>query len=207
MSAYGGAQDHYRNLERMPIVDEMRPSPPGNSFNPGSPTWDDPRNAKARERYFEQLDAYRNWSPGPQMAQAAPQAQVAPPAPPAPPPPVQVTPSALRGGQMSASFASPEAHRQFMAPQVPYPTAQTMVAPTQQYVFPNLVSTGDYFSPDFRQRDAFINNITTTLGQQQLANMGGSAPVAPMLNIPALWSQAGQMVQNGWTNPLAGLFG
>lgn len=76
-------------------------------------------------------------------------------------------------------------------------------APPQQYFFP-MNGQGPQF---YNQRDAFINNINTSLGQQMMQNFGGAQPVAPQINIPQLWAQAGEMAANGWTNPLAALIG
>lgn len=81
--------------------------------------------------------------------------------------------------------------------------APTYAMPPQNYVFP-LQGQGPQF---YNQRDAFINNINTSLGQQMMQNFGGAQPVAPQLNIPQLWAQAGEMAANGWTNPLAALIG
>jgi hypothetical protein len=73
---------------------------------------------------------------------------------------------------------------------------------------------GQVASPqqNMAQRDAFIARLNAeraplaaTAGVYQT----GVAPVAPPLNrdFGSLWGQAGNMVANGWTNPLAGLFG
>lgn len=83
------------------------------------------------------------------------------------------------------------------------PQPQPQQYQPQQYVFP-LQGQGPQF---YNQRDAFINNINTSLGQQMMQNFGGAQPVAPQLNIPQLWAQAGEMAANGWTNPLAALIG
>lgn len=71
----------------------------------------------------------------------------------------------------------------------------------QQYFMPPQYVNG---MPDFRQRDAFIASINNALGNQM--SFGTPTPQPPQLNFPALWQQAGDMVSNGWTNPLAGLF-
>lgn len=84
-----------------------------------------------------------------------------------------------------------------------YAAQQAPPQQPQRYVFP-LQGQGQQF---YNQRDAFINNINTSLGQQMMQNFGGATPVAPQLNIPQLWAQAGQMAADGWTNPLAALIG
>jgi hypothetical protein len=75
---------------------------------------------------------------------------------------------------------------------------------------------GGYGStPNFGQRDAFINNINNTMSGYQ-ANQGtylgdGAPPASwgqtPQFNFPGMWQQAGDMVQSGWKNPLLGLMG
>jgi len=74
---------------------------------------------------------------------------------------------------------------------------------------------GGYSSqPNYGQRDAFIQNINdATAGYQanQGTYLGQGAPPptwgqAPQYNIPQMWQQAGDMVSNGWQNPLSGLF-
>jgi hypothetical protein len=75
---------------------------------------------------------------------------------------------------------------------------------------------GGYGStPNFGQRDAFINNINNTMAGYQ-ANQGtylgdGAPPASwgqtPQFNFPGMWQQAGEMVQSGWKNPLLGLMG
>jgi hypothetical protein len=57
--------------------------------------------------------------------------------------------------------------------------------------------------PQFAQRDALIE----MLNQQMLPYQMGQQQGAPTFNLPAMWGQAGDMVNAGWTNPLAGLFG
>lgn len=75
---------------------------------------------------------------------------------------------------------------------------------------------GGYGSdPNFGQRDAFVNNINDTMAGYQANQgtyLGGGAPPptwgqTPQFNFPAMWQQAGNMVQNGWKNPLHGLIG
>lgn len=65
------------------------------------------------------------------------------------------------------------------------------------------------------QRDAFIQRINDTMagyqGNQGVYQGDGAPPPSwgrpPQFNFPQLWNQAGQMVSNGWTNPLLGLLG
>jgi hypothetical protein len=80
-------------------------------------------------------------------------------------------------------------------------SGQTTLQP-QSFVMPTPMTPQGM--PDFRQRDAFIASINNSLGQQM--SFGTPTPQPPQLNFPTLWQQAGQMVNNGWQNPLAGLF-
>lgn len=65
------------------------------------------------------------------------------------------------------------------------------------------------------QRDAFIQRINDTMagyqGNQGVYQGDGAPPPSwgrpPQFNFPQMWNQAGQMVSNGWTNPLLGLLG
>ena len=82
------------------------------------------------------------------------------------------------------------------------PQIRTNYAPPQSFVMPTPMTPQGM--PDFRQRDAFIASINNSLGQQM--SFGTPTPQPPQLNFPTLWQQAGQMVNNGWQNPLAGLF-
>lgn len=107
------------------------------------------------------------------------------------------------------------------APQPYYgtPEANYPAFPSGQQAVPS-VSTGQWLSqpqvfnlpamdqgPQFyNQRDAFINNINQSLGQQMMQNFGSAQPMPPQMNYGALWGQAGEMARNGWSNPLAGLF-
>lgn len=64
----------------------------------------------------------------------------------------------------------------------------------------------------YAQRDAFIQRLNDERGRQaaQAGVYGpGETPrfYQPSRDFGALWGQAGDMVSNGWTNPLAGLFG
>lgn len=62
------------------------------------------------------------------------------------------------------------------------------------------------------QRDAFIaqlNNQRTPVAAAAGVYNTADAPVPPPISrdFRSLWGQAGNMVANGWTNPLSGLFG
>jgi hypothetical protein len=64
----------------------------------------------------------------------------------------------------------------------------------------------------YAQRDAFIQRLNDERGRQaaQAGVYGpGETPrfYQPSRDFGALWGQAGDMASNGWTNPLAGLFG
>lgn len=62
--------------------------------------------------------------------------------------------------------------------------------------------------PNFAQRDAFISNINSQLGQMQQQSWANPGSVdAPQFNFGRMWNQAGENVAQGWRNPLAGLFG
>ena len=71
---------------------------------------------------------------------------------------------------------------------------------------PNTASGG--LQNQLAMRDAFIASINNSLMQQQLANgLNARGAMPPQFNFPALYQQAGQMVANGWSNPLAALLG
>ena len=63
----------------------------------------------------------------------------------------------------------------------------------------------------FSQRDAFIQRLNEERGRQS-AQAGVYGPneiptfYRPSRDFGAMWKQAGDMVSDGWTNPLAGLF-
>lgn len=62
--------------------------------------------------------------------------------------------------------------------------------------------------PNVGQRDAFISNINNQLGQMQQQSWARpGSQGAPQFDFGQMWGQAGDMVQQGWQNPLAGLFG
>lgn len=62
-------------------------------------------------------------------------------------------------------------------------------------------------TPNYVQRDAFVNNINNSLGDFWMANRTNQQAPPPQFNFADLWSRAGDMAANGWQNPLAGLFG
>jgi hypothetical protein len=57
-------------------------------------------------------------------------------------------------------------------------------------------------TPLFGQRDAFIQNIN----DRDFQYMAGMEQGRPMYDFGSMWGQAGDMVADGWQNPLAGLF-
>lgn len=57
--------------------------------------------------------------------------------------------------------------------------------------------------PNFRQRDAFISQINSQLGQMQQQSQQRPGMGPPQFNFPQMWGQAGQMAQQGWQNPFA----
>ena len=69
--------------------------------------------------------------------------------------------------------------------------------------------------PNFALRDAFAQNINSAMTpyyQNSGTYLGEGAPPptwgqAPQFNFPQLYGQATNMVDNGYQNPLAGLFG
>lgn len=112
----------------------------------------------------------------------------------------------------------PKAPKQQQPVQAPPAVASMPVArPTQQgqpqmgYRGPQLpafeqlwgdIGGGYGQSPNFAQRDAFISQINSQLGQMQ--QQSWNQPMgAPQFNFPQMWQQAGQMVQQGWQNPFA----
>lgn len=182
----------YPDLEQMPMVIDGPPGDPRRgSFTPNSPTWNDPRNAKARERYNKLLDEYTQYqNPQTNYAGGSPYFDE-------------------RLGQYEQPYyGTQEANYPGFpsaAPQQPTissgNTGQWLSQP-QVYSLPQM-DQGPQF---YNQRDAFINNINQSLGQQMMQNFGSAQPLPPQMNYGALWNQAGEMARNGWTNPLAGLF-
>jgi hypothetical protein len=184
-------------------------------------TWDDPRNAKARERLEQQLADQQSAPPG---YFRTPDGRLEPNyystfggmrQPPAPqpgqfqrPPQYGRNLNAPPGSMTTSDFRDSDGDgiddRNQAGPGQPPPafTAQTNYAPPQSFVMPTPMNPQGM--PDFRQRDAFIASINNSLGQQM--SFGAPTPQPPQLNFPSLWQQAGQMVNNGWQNPLAGLF-
>lgn len=56
--------------------------------------------------------------------------------------------------------------------------------------------------PNFQQRDAFISQINSQLGTAQQQSWQRPGMGAPHLDFQKMWGQAGQMVKDGWQNPL-----
>jgi hypothetical protein len=106
-----------------------------------------------------------------------------------------------------------------MGPALPYGSYQPPLPPAQPPGGFNAsygqLGGGYGSTPNFGQRDAFVSNINDTMAGYQ-ANQGtylgaGAPPPTwgqtPQFNFPAMWQQAGNMVQGGWKNPLLGLMG
>jgi hypothetical protein len=220
--SYGYSGPGSSPMERMPTVQPPQGGPQGSVVIGGAPalvldprapqreidrlkqrgTWDDPRNAKARERLEQQLADAKSVPPG---YFRTPDGRLEPnyigtlggvPQPAA----QQNRPELYYPELYSGWNPGPAAQPGRQPP--PAFTAQTNYAPPQSFVMPTPMTPQGM--PDFRQRDAFIANINNSLGQQM--SFGTPTPQSPQLNFPALWQQAGQMVNNGWQNPLAGLF-
>lgn len=84
----------------------------------------------------------------------------------------------------------------YRGPQVPAPQQ-----PAFQGMWGN-IGGGYSQTPNFAQRDAFISQINSQLGQMQ--QQSWNQPMgAPQFNFPQMWQQAGQMVDQGWRNPFA----
>jgi len=187
-------------------------------------TWDDPRNANARRRLEQELQDISDAPPGyfkTPDGRYEPNWVVhlygggQPPQQPARPyygTPEANYPGFPSGGQPPQQparpyYGTPEANypgfpsggqQQSPAYQPPpqnYQQSQSFTMPTQ---------TAVNAMPDYSQRDAFIASINDALGRQM--SFGTPTPQPPQLNFPELWAQAGGMVRNGWSNPLAGLF-
>ena len=175
-------------------------------------TWDDPRNAEARERLEAEL---RNVNAAPPGYFITPDGRVEPnyiatlhsPAPQAAAP--QSPPRAVGGGYGARIGLPPNAmvtsdfkdgDRDGVDDRYqPGPGQQqaTNYMPQQPFSMPPM---------DFGTRDAFIASINNSLAQQQANGFNTQGAVPPQFNFPALYQQAQQMTANGWSNPLAGLF-
>lgn len=99
-----------------------------------------------------------------------------------------------QGGESGApngnlAYASPESR--------PTPFAQNTSFGGQQF--------GDA-SQALAQREAFVNNIVNSRSNQAM-QWGMGNQQAPSRDFGSLFNQAGQMVQNGWQNPLRNLMG
>lgn len=192
-------------------------------------TWDDPRNANARRRLEQELQDISGAPPGyyktpdgryepnwiahlygggqPPQQSARPYYGT----------PEANYPGFPSDGRQLPAYQPPPAARPYIGtqesnyPGVPsggqqqvtayqqppqnYPQSQSFYMPTQ---------SAANAMPDYSQRDAFIASINDSLGRQM--SFGTPTPQPPQLNFPELWQQAGGMVRNGWSNPLAGLF-
>lgn len=208
-------------------------------------TWDDPRNAKARERLEQKLADANRAPPGYfvtpdgrlepnyqySLYGGAPQQSGPTMTPP------QQAPTPAQGGfgnivpldylNLVDRAADEWAGNQMVPmPSPPPPSGDLRApAPPPQFNVPQGVSAindlWNYRPPGPAQntasgglqnqlamRDAFIASINNSLMQQQLANgLNAQGAMPPQFNFPALYQQAGQMVSNGWSNPLAALLG
>lgn len=114
-----------------------------------------------------------------------------PSSPPAPRPPAQFT-TGDPSGEGNLAYAAPDKR--------PAAFSKSIIGfDGQRYDDP---------SAYYRQRDAFIQRLNDERGKLS-AMSGPSAPpgMTPNRDFRALWGQAGDMAKDGWTNPLAGLFG
>jgi len=87
----------------------------------------------------------------------------------------------MPAGQQDGNWAN------YASPQRPSPFQATYGSPVG----------GQYEQPSFAQRDAFIQNINN----QMAPYMAGQASGPPQFNFNQAWSNAGQMVNDGWQNP------
>jgi len=145
-------------------------------------TWDDPRNAAARERMERELANAKAAPPGYFVAPDGSLERN------------YVYGGAANGpGQASSVFGAAQQPGGF--PAVP-PTSTTQ-APPRQFTMPQM---------DANTRDAFIYNINNSLMRQQAEGLGTQAPRPPQFDFQSLYNNAQQMAADGWRNPLAGLF-
>lgn len=111
------------------------------------------------------------------------------------------------GGDMSAPFQGPA------APASPPP--QNYQPPTQPFTSTVTDPFGNQTSQDqfWPQQQAFISQLLGTMRTIPGGTyLGEGAPPPgwgqrPQMDFGGMWNQAGNMVQSGWANPLAGLFG
>lgn len=151
-------------------------------------TWDDPRNAKARERLTQQKQDYDTLPAGYFRAPDG---------------------SVQEDYAVDVFQGRPAPTKTNLPPQMP-----RAAMPQSNFQTSVVTPDGSQFSPQqfYPQRDAFIQRLNEERGRQA-AQSGvygpGQAPqfYQPSRDFGALWGQAGDMVRGGWTNPLAGLFG
>jgi len=157
-------------------------------------TWDDPRNAKARERLEAEL---RNVNAAPPGYFITPDGRV--------------EPNYISYLQGPPSSSAPPQY----AAQMPTTPPRTASRPATQQPSPSPQQAANYMPQqsfsmppmDFGTRDAFIASINNSLAQQQANGFNTQGAAPPQFNFPALYRQASQMVANGWSNPLAALLG
>lgn len=113
-------------------------------------------------------------------------------------------------------FAGPRAEREaaIAAQEAEYQRRMDQRYGTPSFTQQAIGWDGSVMSPqqNMAQRDAFIqrlNDARTPVAAAAGVYNQGMAPTPPPLNrdFASMWSQAGNMVANGWTNPLIGLFG
>jgi len=160
-------------------------------------TWDDPRNAAARQRMESQL---RNISAAPPGYFITPDGRLEP-----------NYISSFQGGQppylesdsVSAMYDQPRPAVESVYRLTPDGSFEHASGPVNRRLGP----TFSMPPMDFGTRDAFIASINNSLAQQQANGFNTQGAAPPQFNFPALYQQASQMVANGWSNPLAALLG
>jgi len=160
-------------------------------------TWDDPRNAAARQRMESQL---RNINAAPPGYFITPDGRLEP----------NYTYS-LQGGQppylesdsVSTMYDQPRPAVESVYRLTPDGSFEHASGPVNRRLGP----TFSMPPMNFGTRDAFIASINNSLAQQQANGFNTQGAAPPQFNFPALYQQASQMVANGWSNPLAALLG
>lgn len=114
----------------------------------------------------------------------------------------------IEGRGLPPQFQSPP---QFQVPAGPYSGGQL---PPSSFTAQSFGPMGGVATPqqNMAQRDAFIaqlNNQRTPVAAAAGVYNTANAPVPPPISrdFRSMWGQAGNMVNSGWSNPLAGLFG